>query len=100
MDIPQRDLKQRAQLHRDGRHVLEDPERFFDGHLEHIGNRKTFELDLERFAVVALALTHFARHVYVRQELHLDLQDAVALACLAAATLDVEREPPWLIPTY
>jgi hypothetical protein len=49
-------------------------------------------VDLERLAVVALALAHLARDIDVRQELHLDLEDPVALAVLAAAALDVERE--------
>ena len=37
-------------------------------------------------------MADLARHVDVRQEVHLDLLDAVALAGLAAAALDVERE--------
>ena len=50
-------------------------------------------MDLERLAVVARALADLARDVDVGQELHLDLDDPVALAVLAAAALDVEREP-------
>src|SRR5205807_9968280 len=48
--------------------------------------------DVESLAVVALALADIALHVDVRQEVHLDLDDAVALASLAAPALDVERE--------
>ena len=55
-------------------------------------------LHFERLRVVALALADFARNVNVGQEVHLDLDDAVALARLAAAALDVEREPPGQIP--
>jgi hypothetical protein len=44
-------------------------------------------VDLERLAVVALALADLTGDVDVGQELHLDLQDAVALAVLAAAAL-------------
>ena len=54
-------------------------------------------MDLERLAVVALALADLARDVDVRQELHLDLEDAVALAVLAAAALDVEAEAARLV---
>src|SRR4051812_11349178 len=54
-------------------------------------------MDLERFTPVALALAHLARDVDVRQELHLDLDDPVALAVLAAAALDVAADPPGLI---
>ena len=49
-------------------------------------------MDLERLAVVAGALADLARDVDVGQELHLDLDDPVALAVLAAPALDVEAE--------
>src|SRR5207302_10110858 len=48
-------------------------------------------------AVVALALADVAGDVDVGQEVHLDLDDAVALAGLAAAALDVEREAAGLV---
>ena len=54
-------------------------------------------LDLERLAVVAPALALLARHVDVRQEVHLDRDDAVALAGFASAALDVEREAAGLV---
>ena len=47
---------------------------------------------LQRLAVVALALADVAGDVDVGQEVHLDLDHAVALAGLAAPALDVERE--------
>jgi hypothetical protein len=47
-------------------------------------------LHLERFAVVALAVADVAGHVHVGQEVHLDLDHAVALAGLAAAAGHVE----------
>src|SRR6185369_6652458 len=49
-------------------------------------------MHLERFAVVALALALVALDIDVGQKVHLDLDDAVALAGLAAPALDVERE--------
>ena len=55
------------------------------------------ERDLERLAVVALALADVAGDVDVGQEVHLDLDDAVALAGLAAAALDVEGEAARLV---
>src|SRR5262249_18700715 len=53
--------------------------------------------DVERLAVVALALADVAGDVDVGQEVHLDLDDAVALARLAAPALDVEREAAGLV---
>ena len=51
-------------------------------------------LHLQRLAIVALALADVAGDVDVGQEVHLDLDDAVALAGFAAAALDVEGEAP------
>src|SRR6202012_4908314 len=59
--------------------------------------RLALEQDFERLAVVALAFADVAGDVDVGQEVHLDLDDAVALAGLAAAALDVEGEAPGLV---
>ena len=73
-------------------HRLEDLERLLRGHLQDVGDRVAAVVDLERLAVVAPAAADLAGHVDVGQELHLDLEDAVALAVLAAPALDVEAE--------
>src|SRR3546814_8781662 len=52
---------------------------------------------LQRLAVVALAVAHVAGDVDIRQEVHLDLQHAVALTGLAPPALDVEGEAPRLV---
>ena len=72
-------------------------DRLLDGHVQHVGDRPALEAHLERLAVVALAVALLAGHVHVGQEVHLDLDLAVAAADLAAAALDVEREPPRLV---
>ena len=97
LDVAEADPYERIHLFADGRHGLEELLRVFDCHVEHVCDRLALELDLERFAVVALSTTGFAGHVYVRQEVHLDLDDAVALAGLAPPALDVEAEPPGLV---
>ena len=84
---------QRRELLADRGHRGEELDRLLDGHVEHVGDRLALELHLERLAVVALALADLAGDVDVGQEVHLDLDDAVALALLAAPALDVEREP-------
>ena len=71
--------------------------RLLDRHLEDVGDRAALVVDLERLAVVALALAHLARDVDVGEELHLDLEDPVALAVLAPPALDVEAEPAGLV---
>jgi hypothetical protein len=50
------------------------------------------ELDVQRLAIVAFAVAGVAGDIDIGQEVHLDLDDAIALAGLAAAALDVERE--------
>ena len=60
----------------------------------------SLNVDVERVAVVAGALAHLARHVHVRQEVHLDLDRAVAGARLAPAALHVEAEPPGQIAAH
>src|SRR3546814_11757004 len=54
--------------------------------------------DLQRFAVVALAAAVVAGPVHVGQEVHLDLDQAVALAGLAAAAAHVEAEAAGGVP--
>ena len=88
---------QRLQLAGDRGHVLEEARRLLDRHLQHLVDVLAAVADLERLAVVALAVADVARHVHVRQEVHLDLDDAVALAGLAAAALDVEAEAPGVV---
>ena len=45
------------------------------------------------FPVVAAALADFARHGYIGQELHFNLNVALALAGFAASAFDIEGEP-------
>ncbi len=79
------------------RHRLEEFGGFLDRHVEHVRYRLALEQHLQRLAVVALALAGGAGDVDVGQEVHLDLDDAVALAGLAAAALDVEGEAAGLV---
>ena len=77
--------------------MLEELQRLLDRHVEHVGDALALEADLERLAVVALAVALFARHVDVGQEVHLDLDLPVAAADLAAPALDVEAEAARLV---
>src|SRR5262245_41127132 len=79
------------------RHGLEELRSFIDRHIEDVGDALTFEQDFQRLAVITLALAGVASDVDVRQEVHLDLDQAVTLAGLATAALDVERETARLI---
>src|SRR5690606_10886185 len=90
-------LFQRLKLVPDDRNSGKELDALFHGHVENIGDGASLEQNLERFAVVALAVADVAGNVHIWQEVHLDLDDAVALAGLAAPTLDVERETARLV---
>src|SRR3989442_869931 len=100
VDVVEADVVQGLQLRLDDGHGLEELEGLVDGHVEDFGDVLAFVVDVERLAVVALALAHVAGDVDVGQEVHLDLHEAVALARLAAPALDVEREAPGLVAAH
>src|SRR5450759_3968824 len=97
MNVAQADIVEGLKFRPHRRHRREELERLRDGHLQHVRDRTTLVVDLERFPVIALALADLARDIDVGQELHLDLEDTVALAVLAAATFDVEAEAARLV---
>ena len=97
LHVAQANALERLHLVADRRHRLEQVRRLLDRHVEHVGDRPVPVAHLERLAIVALALAHVAGDVDIRQKVHLDLDHAIALAGLAPAALDVEREPPWQI---
>src|SRR5437764_14188514 len=78
-------------------HVLEEGQRLFHRHLQHLGDVLALVVDLQRLAVIALALAHLTGDVDVGQEMHLDLLDTGTLAGFTAAALDVEGEPAGLV---
>ena len=94
LDVAKADVLQRAEFIGDGRKVLEERQRLIDGQVEHVRDRLAPVFDLQGFAVVPPALALLAGHVHVREEVHLNRDDAVPLTRFAAATLHVEREAP------
>src|SRR3954447_23430865 len=95
--VVEADIVQRLHPALDLRDVGEELERLLDRHVQHVGDRLALEADVERLAVVALAVALLARDVDVGEEVHLDLDLPVAAADLAAPALDVEREAPGLV---
>ena len=91
-DVAEPDLEQQIYFRSNRGHRLEEIARDFDRHLQYFGDILAAILHVERFSVVALTVTDVAFDVHVRQEVHLYLDHAVALARLAAPALDVERE--------
>jgi len=100
VDVAESDVEQRLELGLHRRDGAEELVRLLDGHLQDVRDGPALVVDLERLAPVALALADLARDVDVRQELHLDLDDPVALAVLAAAALHVEAEAARLVAAH
>src|SRR5690606_11564648 len=97
LHVAEPDVVQRHELVADLRHILEEVERLLDVHIEHIRDRLALVENLQCLAVVARALADLAWYEDVRQEVHLDLDDSFAGACLAATALYVERESTGLV---
>ena len=91
---------ERLQPAPDLRDLREELERLLDRHLEHVGDRLPLEAHLERLPVVAAPVARLTGHVDVGEEVHLDLDLPVALARLAAAAADVEREAARLVAAH
>ena len=97
LDIAKAHFGEHRHLVADGRDGLEEFDRVLDRHVQHVGDRLALELHLQRFAIVACAVAYVACHIDVGQEVHLDLEHAVALARFTSAALDVEAETAGLV---
>ena len=99
-DVAEADVQQGLQFAGDLGLVGEKDHCFLHRHVQHIGDGLFLVLDLQGLAVVAGPLADLAGDVDVGQKVHLDLQNAVALAGFASAALDVEAEPPRPVPPH
>ncbi len=64
----------------------------FHGHIQHFKDVLALVFDLQRLSGIPLSFADFAGDIHIRQKAHADLDDAIALAGLAAPALDVEGE--------
>ena len=97
LHVAQAHVPHGLQLAADLEDGVEELQRFVHGHLEDLVDVLPLVAHLEGLAVVAMALADLAGHVHVGQEVHLDLDDAVAGARLAAPALDVEGKAVGLV---
>src|SRR5690606_39050389 len=97
LDVAEPDVVDGLQAAGDPRLVLEELEVCLDRHLQDLRDVVALPQDLEGLPVVALSAAFLARDVDVGEEVHLDLDRAVALARLAPPAGDVEREAPRLV---
>ena len=97
LDIAEAHVLDGLDLAEDVGHVLEELHGLVDSHVEHVGDALAFIAHFKGLAVVAFAVTRFAGHLNVGQEVHLDGLVAVAATSLTAAALHVEGETAWLV---
>ena len=64
--------------------------RFLDGHVQHVRDGLAFVVHFKSFTVVARSVTYLAGHIHIRQEVHFNLECAIATARLASTTFDVK----------
>ena len=67
-------------------------ERFLDGHVENVGDGIALVAHGERFGIVAATAADFAGYVHIRQKIHFDAAEAIALAGFAAPAFYVKAE--------
>ena len=96
-NVAQTDVDKRGKVAVNRVDGLEEVRCLRNWHVEHLGDVLALVVHLQGLAVIASALTHLTRNIHVRQEVHLDLDGAIALACLTAPTLDVEGEAAGLV---
>src|SRR5271168_4661898 len=99
-DVAETNFHQRGELLLYLRDVFEQFQRIDGLQVQNVTDGMTFITHRERFGVVTLAAANLAGHVDVRQEIHFDAAQAVALAGLAAAPFDVKAEAPRLITAF
>ena len=95
--VIQADIGERRQAHTHFGVGGKELERLRDGEVEYVGDALrreagTRELNLEDFRPIAPAIAIGTAQVHIRQELHLDVLEAVAAAGGAAAVAGVETE--------
>ena len=79
--------------------MLKEFHRFLYGHIQHIVNGLSFVFYFQRLPIVPLALADLARHIDIREEMHLDLQDSIAGACLTPSAFYIKAETALLVTT-
>ena len=84
LDIGQAHVHQCLQLARDDRDRREEFVRLFHAEPQSLVDVFALVADVQRLPVVAPPVADVARHIDIRQEVHLDLDQTVALAGLAA----------------
>ncbi len=98
--VTQADFHQRRQLLLNLRNILEQLQRFRGRQVQHIADRVALVSHRQRFRIVAAAAAHFAHHIHVRQKIHFDAAQSIALASFASPALHIETEASWPVAAF
>lgn len=93
-DIRQTDVHQRLEFAPERGDSVEKAQSIFDRERKNFVDGLAFVMDFQGFAVIAPPPAHIAGDIDIRQEMHFNLDDTVALTGLAASPFDVETESP------
>ena len=74
----------------DFRLVFKEDTGLVDRHIQYIGNIFPFVSDFERLPIIAFSLADIAGNINVRQEMHFDLDQAVAGTGLTTSPFDIK----------
>ena len=99
-DVSEADIIDGLKLPSDLRNVFEELQGVFHRHLKDIGDVFILVFHFKGFTVIAFPVTNLTWDVYIRKEMHLDLDDSVTTACFTAAALHVEAETAFFISAY
>ena len=89
-DVTQADVVERLDFVFDFGYVGKKIGGFLYRHIQHFADVFAFVAHFESFAIIPCALADFTRHINIRQKVHFDFDDAVALTMFASSAVDVE----------
>ena len=77
--------------------MLEEPKRLLHRHVQDFIDIASLVPYLQRLSVIAVSMADFAGDIYIRKEVHFNLDDTVSGTCFTPAALDIEGEAAFLI---
>jgi hypothetical protein len=99
VDVSQSDITQRGELLPNARLILKHGTRLFHGEIEDFGDAASPEVHFEGFTIKALPFADITRNKDIRQEVHFNFDQPIALTALTPSSLHVEREAARSVPS-
>src|SRR5438445_3924006 len=100
LNIAESDLHNRRKLLLNLWNIFQQLQGIHGLHIQNVADRMALKAHCKCFRIVASPPTYVTHYVHVRQEIHFDAAQAVALTCFAAPALHVEAEAAWPVTTF